>query len=197
MQSKAVGWVLAVVGGLLAVFLLLARSQNDEATGRAVLLWLFAVPALLIAGGGITLAKAADRRVRARAVVVVCVAVAVPLLLRFTGPGVTVLERMAVGPDSGTAATSREAFGHWSAAGKLQSEGQYDRAIAELDEAIRLETNPNMKAMYLDDRASVWFKKEDYGKAWQDYNAARALGFACSNDPEFVEGLRKASGRQQ
>lgn len=56
---------------------------------------------------------------------------------------------------------------------RLFKAGDVDRAIADLDEAIRL--NPKMAAAYLN-RGVIYAQKRDQARAMADYDAALALG---------------------
>jgi tetratricopeptide (TPR) repeat protein len=51
----------------------------------------------------------------------------------------------------------------------MEKKGNYDKAIADLNEAIRL--NPSSFSAY-NNRGSVWEEKSEYDKAITDYNEA-------------------------
>jgi tetratricopeptide (TPR) repeat protein len=63
---------------------------------------------------------------------------------------------------------------------------EYDKAIKELDEAIRLE--PNAPIRYLE-RGEVWLEKKDYDNAIKDFDEALRLHKAIPLDPMFVKLL--------
>lgn len=44
-------------------------------------------------------------------------------------------------------------------------------------------------------RAVSYFRKKEYDKAWEDVYKAQSLGMQL--DPEFLKGLREASGREK
>lgn len=67
-----------------------------------------------------------------------------------------------------------------------------DEAIAQFTNAIDLE--PRYVEAYLS-RALAYFAKKEYENAWNDVHKAEALGGKV--DPKFLEGLRKASGREK
>ena len=58
------------------------------------------------------------------------------------------------------------------------SKGEYDRAIAEYDQALRLK--PDFAAVY-NDRAYAWYHKGEYDKAFADYTTALELDPAHSD----------------
>jgi Tfp pilus assembly protein PilF len=68
--------------------------------------------------------------------------------------------------------------------------GEFGQAISDLDKAI--DTNPRDDAYY--NRGVAYYSKQEYGKSWDDIKKAQDLGYKIP--PEFLEGLRKASGRQ-
>ena len=70
-------------------------------------------------------------------------------------------------------------------------EGQYDRAIAYFNKAIKL--NPRYAEVY-NSRGFAYFYKKDYEKAWDDVHKAESLGFKVH--PGFLKALRQASVRQ-
>jgi tetratricopeptide (TPR) repeat protein len=73
--------------------------------------------------------------------------------------------------------------------------GNYDQAISDYSKAI--EVNPyytsDDKAYY--SRSVAYFNKGEYEKAWADVHKAEELGFKA--DPDFLEQLKKASGRDK
>ena len=71
-----------------------------------------------------------------------------------------------------------------------QGKQQYDRAIADYNQALAL--NSNLAEAY-NNRAVAWFFKKDYDKAWADVRRCRQVG--GTPNPRFIEALRKASGR--
>ncbi len=70
--------------------------------------------------------------------------------------------------------------------------GHNDEAIADFNRALEL--NPNYANAYYN-RASAFYQKKAFDKAWADVNKAQSLG--AKIDPAFLEGLRKASGREK
>jgi len=68
---------------------------------------------------------------------------------------------------------------------------QYDRAISDFTKSI--EMDPKIGMFYCNRGRSYYFKKE-YDKSWDDIKKAQDLGYQDS--PEFLNQLRKASGRQ-
>jgi tetratricopeptide (TPR) repeat protein len=69
---------------------------------------------------------------------------------------------------------------------------EYDKAIFDFDQALRI--NPNdVKAYH--NRAVAYSGKGEYDKAWEDAKRVKSLG--SNIDPEFLEQLRKSSGRNQ
>jgi tetratricopeptide (TPR) repeat protein len=80
----------------------------------------------------------------------------------------------------------------YSIRGSVYTEkGQYDQAISDLNKA--LEISPNFGMAYYQ-RGRVYYLKGEYNKSWSDIKKAQDLGFEIPL--EFLEGLRKASGRQ-
>jgi tetratricopeptide (TPR) repeat protein len=69
--------------------------------------------------------------------------------------------------------------------------GNYDQAISDNNKVI--EIDPNYAGAYYS-RGVAYYFKNDYDKAWIDINKAEWLGFKV--DPEFLEALKKASGRE-
>jgi len=56
-----------------------------------------------------------------------------------------------------------------------------------------LETNPRDAMVYVIRGTAYYFQKE-YEKSWKDVEKAEYLGYRI--DPEFLDDLRKASGRK-
>jgi tetratricopeptide (TPR) repeat protein len=71
------------------------------------------------------------------------------------------------------------------------SKGRYDQAITDYTKA--LEINPQDAIAYCNRGVAHYFRKE-YGKSWENVKKAQSLGYQI--DPRFLDGLRKASGRQ-
>jgi hypothetical protein len=71
------------------------------------------------------------------------------------------------------------------------SKGQHDQAISDSTKA--LEMNPRHDKAY-NNRGIAYFHKREYEKSWKDVEKAQSLGYQI--DPEFLDNLRKASGRQ-
>jgi len=69
--------------------------------------------------------------------------------------------------------------------------GQYDQAISDFTKA--LEINPRHDKAY-NNRGIAYFHEREYEKSWKDVEKAQYLGFRI--DPEFLDNLRKASGRK-
>jgi tetratricopeptide (TPR) repeat protein len=69
--------------------------------------------------------------------------------------------------------------------------GDYDQAISDFNKALEIE--PKFALAYYDRGRSYYFKKE-YDKSWEDIKRAQDLGYKIP--AEFLEDLRKASGRQ-
>jgi tetratricopeptide (TPR) repeat protein len=72
------------------------------------------------------------------------------------------------------------------------SKKEYDKAIADYTKAI--EINPKYAEAYYN-RGLAYFLKKEYDKAWEDVYKAQGLGSKVH--PEFLNALRKASGRQR
>ncbi len=70
--------------------------------------------------------------------------------------------------------------------------GNYDRSISDFNQAI--EIDHKYAAAYYG-RAKSYFYKREYDKAWEDLYKAKKLG--CKVEPEFLQELRKASGRKE
>lgn len=71
-------------------------------------------------------------------------------------------------------------------------EGNYPQVVFNLTKAI--EINPNNAVAY-DGRAFAYYFIKEYDKAWSDVHKAEALKFYVF--PEFLESLKKASGRDK
>lgn len=78
-----------------------------------------------------------------------------------------------------------------------ERKGEFDKAILDFTKAIELKTNNNpndlMVAYIYNSRAQVYYQKKDYDKTWADLNKAIALG--AKVNPQFIEDLKKASGK--
>jgi len=85
--------------------------------------------------------------------------------------------------------TLSEAYNNRGAA--YARKGQYDQAISDFNKVLEL--NPNSAETYYNRAAAYYFKRE-YEKSWEDVEKAQSLGIGIS--PEFLDELRKASGRQ-
>jgi tetratricopeptide (TPR) repeat protein len=74
------------------------------------------------------------------------------------------------------------------------AKGQYDHAISDYTKA--LEINPKFALAYFNRGRSYYYKKEkEYEKSWDDIKKSQELGYKVP--PEFLDELRKASGRQK
>jgi len=69
---------------------------------------------------------------------------------------------------------------------------QYDQAIADFNKA--LEIDPKYAEAYIN-RGRAYYFKGEYDKSWEDIKKAQDLGYKIS--PNFLDDLRKASGRQK
>jgi hypothetical protein len=69
--------------------------------------------------------------------------------------------------------------------------GNHEQAISDYTKAI--EINPRDAMGYVIRSTAYYFQKE-YGKSWKDVEKAQYLGYRI--DPEFLDDLRKASGRK-
>ncbi len=74
---------------------------------------------------------------------------------------------------------------------EFNRQGAASRALADLNKAIEL--NPNLGGAYAS-RGFIHYKAKEFDAAWADVYKAKELGFAV--DPEFLEGLKKASGKE-
>ena len=68
---------------------------------------------------------------------------------------------------------------------------QYDQAISDFSRA--LEIDPGFGEAYFS-RGWAYYIEKEYDKSWEDIKKAQDLGYKIP--PEFLEDLRKASGRQ-
>jgi len=73
-----------------------------------------------------------------------------------------------------------------------QGKGNHDQAILDYTKAI--EIDPHYAGFYAARGASYYMAK-DYDKAWTDVHKAEGLGYAIK--PEFLNTLKKASGRDK
>ncbi|MGB7910766.1 MAG: tetratricopeptide repeat protein [Desulfobaccales bacterium] len=76
--------------------------------------------------------------------------------------------------------------------GAYREIGHNDEAISDFNGALEL--NPSYANAYYN-RAAAFYAKKDFDKAWADVNKAQSLG--AKIDPKFLEGLRRASGREK
>jgi lipoprotein NlpI len=70
--------------------------------------------------------------------------------------------------------------------------GQHDQAVLDFTKA--LEINPAY-SQALFNRAKVYYSKREYDKSWKDINELQESGQKVP--PEFLNDLRKASGREK
>jgi tetratricopeptide (TPR) repeat protein len=70
--------------------------------------------------------------------------------------------------------------------------GEYDLAISDFNKA--LDIKPEYAEAYYNRGRSYYFKKQ-YNKSWEDIKKAKDLGWKIP--PEFLDDLRKASGREK
>jgi len=75
---------------------------------------------------------------------------------------------------------------------KKEHQGNYEQAISDLNKAI--EINPELAEAY-NNRALIYYKQGNYNKAWEDVHKAESLGYKVN--PEFIEKLKKTSGREK
>jgi len=73
-----------------------------------------------------------------------------------------------------------------------EKEGKLDQALSDYTKTI--EFYPDYAEVY-SNRALVYFKKKDYDNSWADVHKAESLEAAVN--PEFLEKLKKASGRKE
>ena len=78
-----------------------------------------------------------------------------------------------------------------SASAQQKQSESYDRAILDFTKA--LEIDPRLGEPYKN-RAIAYYSKGEYEKSWKDGEKAQSLG--CLIHPEFLDKLRKASGKQ-
>ncbi len=69
---------------------------------------------------------------------------------------------------------------------------QYDQAISDFNKA--LEIDPGLAEAYFN-RGRTYYIEKKYDKSWEDIKKAQDLGYKIP--PEFLQDLRKASGRQR
>jgi protein O-mannosyl-transferase len=72
------------------------------------------------------------------------------------------------------------------------NKGNFVQVISDCNKAI--EINPRHAAAY-ENRAIAYFQKQQYINSWEDVHAAEAIGSKVN--PEFIEALKKASGREE
>jgi tetratricopeptide (TPR) repeat protein len=70
--------------------------------------------------------------------------------------------------------------------------GQYDQAISDFTKA--LEINPKDAEAY-NNRGIAYYFKREYEKSWEDIKKAQEFGYKIP--PDFLDDLRKASGREK
>jgi len=73
-----------------------------------------------------------------------------------------------------------------------EKKDQYDQAISDFNKAIEIDPK-NASAYYR--RGRCYYFKKEYNKSWEDVKKAQSLGYKIS--PEFLEKLRKDSGREK
>jgi protein O-mannosyl-transferase len=71
-----------------------------------------------------------------------------------------------------------------------QNKSNLNQALLDYNKAI--EIDPDYAEAYVN-RAVVYFKKQEYTKSWEDVYRAQILGYKVH--PEFIEQLKKASGK--
>ena len=69
--------------------------------------------------------------------------------------------------------------------------GQYDQEVSDYTKALQI--NPKEGTVYIF-RAYAYYFQKDYEKSWKDIEKAQYLGHRI--DPEFLDDLRKVSGRK-
>ena len=72
------------------------------------------------------------------------------------------------------------------------NEQEMDSIISIFSETIK--KTPNYAGAYYN-RALAYFYKNNYEQCWQDVHKAESLG--CSFKADFLEALKKASGREK
>ncbi len=85
----------------------------------------------------------------------------------------------------------RYAAAYETRGGIYSSREQYDQAISDFNRAV--EIDPGFTEAYFSRGRAYYFEKE-YDRSWEDIKKAQDLGYKIP--PEFLEDLRKASGRQ-
>jgi len=86
---------------------------------------------------------------------------------------------------------SKDAEAYYHRGFTYGEKGQYDQAISDYNKT--LEINPRYAEAYYNRGVAYCFKRE-YEKSWEDVKKAQSLG--CQIHPEFLDRLRKESGRQ-
>lgn len=92
-------------------------------------------------------------------------------------------ESVETNPDNAEAYEARGAIYHLKA--------EYDQAISDFNRA--LEINPRLAEAYFG-RGRAYYIEKKYGQCWEDIKRAKDLGYKIP--AQFLEDLRKASGRQ-
>ena len=69
---------------------------------------------------------------------------------------------------------------------------ELDSTISVFSEAIK--NDPNYAGAYYN-RSIAYFYKNEFDKSWQDVHKAMSLG--CKFNPDFLELLRRASGKEK
>jgi len=74
--------------------------------------------------------------------------------------------------------------------------GDYGLALSDFSRAIE-KNSENGEYFFL--RAGMYYELKEYDKAWDDINRAKYLGLGVYSNffPEFINGLRMASGRDK
>ena len=75
---------------------------------------------------------------------------------------------------------------------RYMKKGKYDQAISSYTRVIQIV--PDYGEAY-NNRAVAYFFNKQYDESWKDVRKSRELG--CGLDPNFVEGLKKASRREK
>ncbi len=70
--------------------------------------------------------------------------------------------------------------------------GKLDQAIADYTRALEINARD---ALAYNSRAVAFYFKKAYDQAWEDVRKAQSLGYKIN--PEFLEALRKTSGREK
>ena len=86
----------------------------------------------------------------------------------------------------------RFAWAYYNRGNAYMRKDQYDQAISDFNKV--LEINPREAQAYSRRGRCYYFKKE-YDKSWDDIKKAQDLGYKIP--PEFLDELRKASGREK